>query len=350
MPTGVVVNDFGQTKDGQKVYAYTLKNENGVAATVLNFGAMLTHFQVPSKDGKLVDLALVVPTFEDYLRPEAKYLGSYVGRFANRIKDGKFILEGKEYQLAKNNGPNHLHGGDVGFAHHIWNADVVDHTSGKAVEFTYVSKDGEENYPGTLTAKVLYSLNDDNELRFDEHATTDKTTICNLTNHAFWNLAGKGTIFDHELKLNCSKYLPVDSTLIPTGELKNVEGTPFDFRTAKKISKDFSQVEGGYDHNWIIDREDKSSSHLVLAADVVDPASGRRMTVSTTKVGIQFYSGNFIPANFKSLAGDSLYDKHWGLCLETQYFPDSPNQPSFPSVVLRPGEVYKHSTVHKFQF
>eukprot|EP01097_Dermamoeba_algensis_P001349 TRINITY_DN1511_c0_g7_i1.p1 TRINITY_DN1511_c0_g7~~TRINITY_DN1511_c0_g7_i1.p1 ORF type:complete len:352 (-),score=82.93 TRINITY_DN1511_c0_g7_i1:639-1694(-) len=349
MPTQVHQEVFGKNTDGTTVHSFVLKNSKGVSVTVLSWGAMLTHVQVPGKDGKPVELTLTLPTFEDYLamKPGATYLGSYVGRFANRIKEGKFTLEGKTYQLAINNGPNHLHGGKVSFAYRVWTAEVIDHPTGKAVKFTIVSPDGEENYPGTLKAAVIYSLSDDNELRFDEHATTDKTTICSLTNHAFWTLAGKGSVLDLEAKLNCNKYVPVDSTLIPSGTLEDVAGTPFDFLESKKISTNFAKVEGGYDHCWVINRQDADSSELVLAADVTDPASGRRMTVSTTKVGIQFYTGNFLVATHSN-ANEFLFDKNWGLCLETQHLPDAPNQPSFPSCVLKPGQEYCHATVHKF--
>lgn len=336
---------FGKTADGQEVTMFTLTNGNGLKATLINFGAILVTFEAPDRDGKLANINLGCETVEDYATI-SPYFGCVAGRYANRIAKGKFTLDGQEYTLATNNEPNHLHGGNVGFSKVMWAATPIEDRDEVGVKFTYDSKDGEEGYPGNLHSEVTYTLNNEDELSLSYTARTDKPTVLNLTQHSYWNLAGhdSGTILDHELMLNADNYTPTDETLITTGEIAPVAGTPFDFRTPVSIGARIGDVPGGYDLNFVLNREGKG---MVLAARVHDPKSGRTMEIRTTEPGIQFYSGNFLDGTIKGTGG-TVYNQHQGFCLETQKFPDSPNHPEFPSAVLRPGETYKHDTVHKF--
>src|SRR5687767_7974428 len=327
-------SDFGKLKDGTPVKIFTLRNGNGMVARVMEQGAIITELLALDRQGRATNVVLGAKTLDEYLNGFAGS-AAVIGRFANRIADAKFTLDGVEYKLAANNGKNHLHGGRAGFASKLWKGKVLPSASGEsAVQFTYISKDGEENYPGTLTAKVTYTLTDKNEFRIDYEATTDKPTIVNLTNHAYFNLAGQGDILDHVLQLNASQYTPADDGLIPTGELASVKGTPLDFTKPTRVGERIDQLKpklNGYDHNFVIDKGGKS---LVETARVKDPKSGRVMTLRTDQPGVQLYTGNHL--------------KHAGLCLETQHYPDSPNKPNFPSVVLRPGQTFKTSTVHIF--
>ena len=337
---------FGKTPDGTAVDLYTLKNAHGVTVKVMTYGCIITEIQVPDRAGQMGDIVLGFDNLGQYLQPHP-YFGAVVGRYANRIAKGKFTLDGQQYTLATNNYPNALHGGLKGFDKVVWDAEPVPVPNGVAIRFSYLSRDGEEGYPGNLNVRVVYTLTDDNELRMDYEAVTDKPTVINLTNHSYFNLAGKGDILGTELRLNANTYTPVDDTLIPTGEIAPVKGTPMDFTTAKTIGRDLGQltnVPQGYDHNFVLNRAGKG---LALCAQVYEPTTGRTIEVSTTQPGVQFYSGNFLDGTLTGKRG-MVYKQHDGFCLETQHFPDSPNQPSFPSTVLRPGQTYLHSTVFKF--
>jgi aldose 1-epimerase len=341
----VAKESFGQTPDGQSVILYTLKNPNGFTAKIMNYGATLVSLEAPDKNGKFADVTLGFDKLDGYLK-DHPYFGVIVGRYANRIGKAKFSLDGVEYKLAANNGANHLHGGIKGFDKVVWETEDVKAKGDTAmVKLTYISKDGEEGYPGTLTSRVTYALTKDNELKINYEAETDKTTIVNLTNHAYWNLAaqGSGDILGHELMLKADKYTPVDEGLIPTGEIKSVKDSPMDFTKPETIGSRIDKVPGGYDHNFVLN----SGGKLALAARVYEPTSGRIMEIYTTEPGIQFYTGNFLDGSITGKAG-KVYKKNYGFCLETQHFPDSPNKPSFPSVVLKPGEKYTTMTVHEF--
>ncbi|WP_246226215.1 aldose epimerase family protein [Chelativorans xinjiangense] len=349
---GIEMRPFGETEDGTAVEEYTLTNENGISVGFITYGGIVTSINVPDRDGNTDNVVLGFDNLEDY-RTKNPYFGTITGRYANRIGGASFMLDGETYTLAANNGPNSLHGGETGFDKQVWNAREVETDEGEALELAYVSPDGEEGYPGTLDVTVVYTLTNDDELRVDYTATTDKPTVVNLTSHSYFNLGGEGTgtILDHELMLNASRYTPVDETLIPTGELAEVAGTPFDFREAtvigERVRENHQQIVygRGYDHNWVLDRPDDDS--LVLAARLHDPESGRIMEIETTEPGIQFYSGNFLDATLVGTSGN-IYRQSDGLALETQHFPDSPNKPDFPSTVLRPGETYETTTVHRF--
>jgi aldose 1-epimerase len=333
---------YGSSPDGQDVDLFTLANRHGLKATLTNFGAILTGLEAPDRHGKRADVTLGHDTLAGWISDKA-YLGATVGRFANRIAHGRFTLDGRTYQLATNDGPNHLHGGRKAFHKFVW--ETVD-AEDAAVEFRRVSPDGEEGYPGTLTATVRYTLTDDNELRVEFRATTDKPTIVNLAHHSYWNLAGdpRSTILDHELTLHADQYLPVGTSLIPTGERAAVAGTPMDFTKPNVIGKRIAQVPGGYDHCWVV----RGAGGTVRpAARLREPVSGRVMEIATDQPGIQFYSGNFLDGSIRGKGGVA-YQYRCGLCLETQRWPDSPNQPGFPSPVLRPGETYFHTMVHRF--
>ena len=326
------------------VTEYTLTNSSGMQASILNYGGTITKLMVPDRNGKMGDVVLGFETFGGYMQKKDPYIGALVGRYANRIANAKFTMDGKTYKLAPNNFGNSLHGGNVGFDKVIWNTEKIGDSS---LKLTYQSKDGEEGYPGNLNIQVIYILGADNSLKIDYTATTDQATPVNLTNHSYFNLsAGKdSTVLDHVLKLDADKYTPVNDQLIPTGQIANVKGTPLDFTTPKAIGKDIGSVKGGFDHNWILN---KRGTELQEAATVYDPGSGRYMEVLTTQPGIQFYSGNFLNGDLQLTKEGQIYIPHSGLCLETQHYPDSPNEPSFPNTILRPGETYKQTTVYKF--
>lgn len=349
----VQVSEFGKTSDGIPIFRYILANKQGVEAVVISFGATLVSLKVPDRAGKSADVVIGYDTVEGYETGKS-YFGGTIGRYGNRIARGEFSLDGKVFHLPTNDGPSSLHGGTVGFNKRIWTA--VDRSSAGAqiLELSYTSADGEEGYPGTLNVKVTYTLPAEaNELRIDYTATTDKDTVINLTNHSYFNLSGDTSkeIVDHELLLRAPQFTPVDATLIPTGELRAVRDTPFDFTKltaiGARINQDDEQLKfgKGYDHNWALEPTKKGG--LQLAAEVFEPTSGRVLEVLTTEPGIQFYSGNFLDGTAKGKGGQ-LYGHRTGLCLETRHFPDSPNHPSFPSTVLKPGETYRTSTVLRF--
>jgi len=333
-----------KTAEGEKIEVFTIKNSKGLQARVISWGASLIEMLVPDRDGKIADVTLGFDQIDAYLKPHP-FFGSIAGRYANRIAKGRFTLDGETFTLAVNHGPNHLHGGKRGFDKRNWKAAVA---GPHAVRFEYVSPDGEEGYPGTMQVAVTYTLTEDQALRIDYTATTDKPTVVNLTNHTYWNLAGEGDVLSHLLRIHADHYLAVDEGLIPTGEIKPVEGSPLDFRSMKPVGRDIEPLlgtpAGGYDHNFVINS--RPGAGIALAAELHDPASGRLMTVETDQPGVQFYSAN----HFRGMAGKKgqSYAKHAGLCLETQHFPDAPNRPEFPSTVLRPGETFRSTTVHTF--
>jgi aldose 1-epimerase len=343
---------FGNLPDGRTADSYTLKNANGMEVKITNYGGVVSHWTAPDKDGKYEDIVLGFDSLAGYLTPPP-YFGALIGRYGNRIAKGKFKLEGKEYTLATNNNNlNHLHGGVVGFDKVLWNAEPIEGEE-PALKLTYLSKDGEEGYPGNLNVTVIYTLQKDNSLKIDYSATTDKTTIINLTNHSYFNLsASKNNILDHEVTLNADRFLPVDKGLIPTGELRAVKGTVFDFTSPTVIGKGINdekdeqiKLGGGYDHAWILNK--KEGNELSLAATVVDKTSGRKMEVLTTEPAIQFYTGNFLDGKLTGKGGVN-YPKRFALCLESEHYPDSPNQSAFPTTVLKPNETYKTTTIYKF--
>ena len=353
MATATAVRAEVSVEDFDSIQRYTLKNASGMTVKVTNYGAIITSIMVPDRDGKLADVALGYDRVEDYINAVDKpYFGAIVGRYGNRIAAGKFTIDGNEYTLAVNNGENHLHGGIIGFDKVVWNAQPIEGKN--ALELTYQAKDMEEGYPGALSVKVTYTLTDDNAIHVHYLATTTKPTPVNLTQHTYFNLKGEGegTILGHELMLNADRYTPVDAGLIPTGELAPVEGTPFDFTESKAIGRDIDASNqqltygGGFDHNWVLNKPADSAA-LTLAARVVEPTTGRVLEISTTEPGIQFYCGNFLDGRLKGKAGKP-YVYRGGFCLETQHYPDSPNQPNFPSSILRPGETYDTTTVFKF--
>jgi aldose 1-epimerase len=341
---------FGKTADGAEVDLYTLQSGKGMTAKIITYGTIVTELDVPDRAGKTADVVLGFDDLKGYLAGHP-FFGAIVGRVANRIAKGKFTLDGKEYKLATNNGPNHLHGGIKGFDKVVWKAEPVDAKDGVAVKFSYVSKDGEEGYPGNLTCTVTYTLTTKNELRIDYTATTDKATPVNLSNHSYFNLAGHGSgdILGHEMHIQADDYTPVDDTLIPTGKIEPVKGTPLDFlpqTPAFTIGKRIGELKGeprGYDHNFVL----RKNAKLDMAARVTEPKSGRVMEVWTTEPGVQFYTGNFLNGKEKGKGG-AVYNKHAGFCLETQHYPDSVNHPSFPSVILKPGDTYTQTTIYRF--
>ncbi len=347
---------FGKLANGVPVNLFTLCNANGLKVKITNYGGIVVSVMVPDKEGKFEDVVLGLDSLEDYLaktyQEESVYFGAIIGRFGNRIAKGKFTLDGKEYTLATNNGPHHLHGGDRGFDKALWLAEEVYEDDGVGLSLYYVSEDGEEGYPGRLRVNVFYMLTNKNELQISYSAETDKATIVNLTNHSYFNLSGNRgkSILEHELLLNADKFVPVDSSMIPKGRLQPVEGTPFDFRAREaigpKMKTEHEQLSygKGFDHCFVLNGE---AGGLKFAASVFEPDSSRFMEVFTTEPGIQFYTGNFLSRKIEG-KGSVNYFPHAGLCLETEHFPDAPNQPSFPSVELRPGEVYQSQTVYKF--
>ncbi|NLW84301.1 MAG: galactose mutarotase [Phycisphaerae bacterium] len=342
---------FGTTPDGQQVSLYTLTNANGAVAKITTYGGIVTELWMPDRSGVLGDIVLGFDTLEDYIKG-SPYFGCIVGRYGNRIGKGTFTLDGTPYTLAVNDGENHLHGGLKGFDKVVWQAEPVKGQDGVGLKLHYRSKDMEEGYPGNLDVTVVYTLTNANELRIDYTATTDKPTHCNLTHHGYFNLAGQGEgdILGHQLCLNADRFTPVDAGLIPSGQIRSVKGTPMDFSQptaiGHRIDADNDQIRhgGGYDHNWVLN---KNGSELSLAARAMEPTSGRVMEVWTNEPGVQFYSGNSLDDTLTGKGG-KVYHRRYGFCLETQHFPDTPNQPDFPSTVLRPGQTYQTTTLHKF--
>jgi aldose 1-epimerase len=336
---------WGNTPEGQPVELYTLTNAKGSEARIMTYGGVVVSLKVPDRSGALGDVVAGFDNLEGYLTPPP-YFGALIGRYGNRIGGGQFSLGGMVYHLAKNDGANHLHGGVRGFDKRLWSAKPL---SPQSLELSYLSKDGEEGYPGNLSATVTYTLTDAQELRIEYLATTDKETVVNLTNHSYFNLAGEGDILAHQVMIHADRFTPVDKGLIPTGELKSVAGTPFDFQMAKAIGERIEQKDEqlmfghGYDHNWVLNR---TGSGLETAAKVTDPKSGRVMEVLTTEPGLQFYTGNFLDGTLKGKG--RVYTRRSAFCMETQHFPDSPNKPAFPSTVLKPGDTYRTTTIYRF--
>jgi aldose 1-epimerase len=342
---------FGKTPEGETVDVFTLTNAQGMEVRPITYGGIITSLRVPDRMGRFDDVALGFDNLDGYIK-NPPYLGAIIGRYANRIAKGRFALDGKTYSLAVNNGPNHLHGGIKGFNKVVWKAESFKNADGVGVVFTHTSPDGDEGYPGTLSLRVTYTLNDRNELAVDYQATADKPTPVNLTQHTYFNLAGDGSrdVLDHVLTIRASRYTPVDANLIPVGELRDVAGSPFDFRMPKAIGERIGQDDpqlrmgNGYDHNFVLDR---TGNELVQAAHVAEPSTGRVLDVSTTEPGMQLYTGNFLDGSLTGKSGH-VYKQRYGFCLETQHFPDSPNQPNFPNTILHPGETYRSKTVFAF--
>jgi len=336
---------FGKLESGEDVTLFTVRNQSGLVLKMMDYGAIIVSMETPDKGGNLANITLSFPSLEGYL-PRHPYYGATIGRFGNRIANARFSLDGKDYELAANNGPNHLHGGSVGFDRVLWDAEEVVSEEGQGIQFSYLSPAGEEGYPGNLKVGVLYFLSNSNELKIEFKATTDQATPVNLTNHTYWNLAGAGSgkILDHVAEVQADKFLEVDDTLIPTGTLLPVIGTPLDFTSPAAIGARIHDIEAdpvGYDHCYSLRSQDGS---LALAARVEEPTSGRVMEVYTTQPGMQLYTGNFLDGS-EATGGFGQYE---AFCLETQHFPDAPNQPSFKSAILRPGETFHQTTVHKF--
>jgi aldose 1-epimerase len=347
----ITKESFGKTAEGQDVDLYTLVNSRGVEAKITNYGGIVTSLKVPDRSGKLADIVLGFDNLDAYLKGHP-YFGAIIGRYGNRIAKGRFSLNGVEYKLAVNNGENHLHGGIKGFDKVVWSAKTRKFAKGAALELTYVSKDGEEGYPGNLSVKVVYTLTDANELRIDYSATTDKATVLNLTHHSYFNLAGQGNgdILNHRLLVNAARFTPTDAGSIPTGELRPVRRTPFDFTRSTaigaRINQDYEQLKlgKGYDHNFVLNGR---MGILRRAARVEEATTGRVMEVWTTEPGLQFYTGNYLDGTLTGKDG-KVYQYRYGFCLETQHYPDSPNQPKFPTTVLRKGGRYQTTTIYRF--
>ncbi|HLX71483.1 MAG TPA: aldose epimerase family protein [Verrucomicrobiae bacterium] len=344
---GITEAPFGTMPDGTPITLYTLRNSKGAEATICNYGGVVTTLKMPDRNGNYSDVVLGFDNLNDYLKGDP-FFGALIGRYGNRIAKGHFVLDGTEYTLPINNAPNSLHGGDKGFDKVVWQATPHPSSSAPSLELTYVSKDGEEGYPGNLSVKAVYTLTRDNGLKLEFTATTDKDTVVNLTHHSYFNLAGQGNVLNHVVMINADKFTPVDSTLIPTGELKPVDGTPFDFRTPTAIGARIGQNDeqlkfgNGYDHNWVLNNY-TGVGGVRLAARVYEPTSGRVLEVFSDQPGLQFYSGNFLDGTLKGKGG-WVYQFRNAFCMEPQHFPDSPNKPSFPSTELKPGQVY-HSTI-----
>ncbi|MCT8467266.1 galactose mutarotase [Chromohalobacter canadensis] len=350
---------FGQLPDGREVEAYHLRNGHGIDMQVITYGGIITSLRTPDAQGNVDDIVLGFDSLEGYrseaYRKSNPYFGALIGRYGNRIAEGRFTIDGTTYELATNDGLNHLHGGDKGFDKRLWQAHSFENDTGVGVELRYTSEDGEEGYPGTLETRVRYTLTTDDKMIIDYHATTDKATPVNLTQHSYFNLEGEGSgpITDHRLMLNADAFTPVDETLIPTGEVRAVMGTPFDFSESTvigaRIGDDNTQLEygQGYDHNFVLMRDEAAAGELVQAARVEAPHSGRVLEVATTEPGVQFYSGNFLDGTLTGKGGEA-YEKRGGFALETQHFPDSPNQADFPSTILKPGDTYESRTVWRF--
>ncbi|MEZ6092928.1 MAG: aldose epimerase family protein [Pirellulaceae bacterium] len=334
---------YGKTKNGDDVTLFTITNKNGFVLKMIDYGATVVSLEVPDKEGELANIVLTCDGIEGFQACQSYFNGS-VGRYCNRIAKGKFSIDGKEYQLATNNGPNHLHGGNVGYDKLMWNAEPFENETGAGVTFKLKSADGDEGYPGNVDVSVTYTLTDNDEFVVEFRATTDAATHVNLTNHNYWNLAGSGKILDHKVKIHANKYIPVDGTGIPEGEPADVAGTPFDFTEFTAIGDRIDQVAGdptGYDHCYIIAGD---VGELRPVAEVIEPNSGRKMEIVSTEPGLQFYSGNFLDGS----EGSGGYERNSAFCMETQHYPDTPNRPDFPSSLLKPGEKYFHKTVHKF--
>lgn len=348
---GIQKRSFGKTLEGTPAELFTLTNKKGTVVDITNFGGIIVSWKVADRNGKQEDITLGFDTIEGYLE-QGPYFGALIGRHGNRIEDAEFELNGVTYHLAKNDGNNHLHGGRKGFDKMLWNAEIIDRNGGQALKLTYRSVDGEENYPGNLDVTVIYSLTEENELVIDYHAVTDRDTVVNLTNHAYFNLKGhaSGDVLGHELYINADKMTLIDEEGIPTGEFQNVKGTPFDFTSLTPIGRGINADDGqiacgkGYDHNWVLNVGGKKPEK---AAEVYEPTSGRVMEVFTTKPGIQFYSANFLDGS-KIGKGKTAYQKRSGLCLETQFFPNAMKHKHFPSPILKAGEEYKYTTIYKF--
>ncbi len=337
---------FGKTENGQEVYLFTLQNDRNMVMKVITYGGIITSLLAPDKNGKLDDVVLGFNTLKEY---EAKhpYFGAIIGRFGNRIAKGKFTLNGKEYKFAVNDGENHLHGGLVGFDKVVWEATEIRNDKEVGVKLTYLSKDNEEGYPGNLNVTVKYLINNENDLIMQYEATTDKTTVLNLTQHSYFNLSGEGSglILENEMMINADNYTAVAAGSIPTGAIETVKGSPLDFTTPMKLGARIKELEIGYDHNYVLN---KNNNELSLAAKVFDPQSGRKMEVWTTEPGMQLYTSNYLDGSLKGKSG-KFYPKHGAFCLETQHYPDSPNHPNFPATVLNPGETYRQETIYKFR-
>jgi aldose 1-epimerase len=341
---------FGKTPEGESVDLYTLTNRHGMEATITNYGGIVVTLKTPDRSGKFEDIVLGFNDLDTYLKGHP-YFGTLIGRYGNRIAKGRFKLNGTEYKLAVNNGENHLHGGIKGFDKVVWQAKAARTPGGPSLVLTYLSKDGEEGYPGNLRVRVVYTVTNNNELKIDYSASTDRNTVTNLTHHSYFNLAGEGNgdILNHQVVLNASRFTPTDAGSIPTGELKSVRNTPFDFLRSTaigaRINQDDEQLKfgSGYDHNWVVN----GRAGMRRAATVYEPTTGRVMEVWSTEPGIQFYTGNFLDGTLTGKAG-KVYQKRSGFCLETQHYPDSPNQPSFPTTTLKKGTTYRSSTIYRF--
>lgn len=347
----VTKESFGKTSDGQQVDLYTLHNTRGAEAKITNYGAIVTSLKVPDRNGKFDDVVLGFNDFDSYLKNDP-YFGAIVGRYGNRIAKGRFTLNGVEYKLATNNGENHLHGGIKGFDKVVWTGSEIKSPAGPAVAMTYLSKDGEEGYPGNLNVRVVYTLTNNNELKIEYTATTDKDTVTNLTHHSYFNLAGEGNgdILNHLVTINANRFVPTDAGSIPTGKLMSVAGTPFDFlkpmAIGARINQDDEQLKfgSGYDHTWVVNGR---PGVLRLAATAYEATSGRVMQVWTTEPGVQFYTGNFLNGTLTGKSG-KVYQRRFGFCFETQHYPDSPNHPAFPTTTLKKGQTFKSTTIYKF--
>jgi aldose 1-epimerase len=339
---------FGKTADGTPVEIYTLRNDKGCEARIMTYGGIVVSLKVPDKNGNFGDVVLGYDKLDDYVK-NSPFFGALVGRYGNRIAKGKFTLAGKEYTLALNNAPNNLHGGPIGFDKRVWKATTLLTADGPVLKLNYLSQDGDQGFPGNLNVTATYTLTADNGLLLNYTATTDKATLCNLTQHSYFNLAGKGDVLNYLVYINADKFTPVDKTLIPTGELKPVEGTPFDFRKPTAIGARINAADeqikfgNGYDHNWVIN---KPPGKLGLVARVTDPATGRVMEVLSTEPGVQFYTGNFLDGITGK--GGWVYKNRSGFCFEPQHYPDSPNHPQFPSTALKPGETYQNTILYRF--
>lgn len=350
-PSTITSAPFGKTASGAPVELYTLRHSRGMEAQIMTYGGIVTCLTAPDRNGKYADIVLGHDTLAEYIKNNSPYFGALIGRYGNRIAKGRFVLDGKQYALPTNDGPNSLHGGNIGFDKVVWKAAAMESTAnGPQLTLTYLSRDGEEGYPGALSVTAVYTLTEDNALRLDYTATTDKSTIVNLTHHSYFNLRGHGDILSHVVQINADRFTPVDSTLIPTGELNPVANTPFDFRKPTAIGARIDVADEqlkfgrGYDHNWVIN---KKPGELAPMATVYEPETGRVLEVSSTEPGLQFYTGNLLDGT-QPAKGGSTYAHRTGFCLEPQHFPDSPNRSEFPSTVLKPGQTYTNTIVYRF--